>query len=45
VARTTGKQHPAIQDLAARLASLPPEAIAALQALFSGPTGRRKPRG
>jgi hypothetical protein len=24
---------------------LPPEAIAALQALFSGPTGRRKPRG
>jgi hypothetical protein len=31
----------AVADLAARLASLPPEALAALHALFSGPT--RKP--
>ena len=40
-----GKQHPAIADLAARLASLPPEAIAALQALFSGPPERPKNSG
>ena len=40
--RTAGKQHQAIEDLAARLASLPPEAIAALQALFGGPPERPK---
>jgi hypothetical protein len=44
-ARTAGKQHPAIRDLAARLASLPPEAIAALQALFGGPPERPKNSG
>jgi hypothetical protein len=32
----------AIENLAARLASLPPEAIAALQAFFGGPPERPK---
>jgi hypothetical protein len=44
-ARTAGKQYPAIEDLAARLASVPPEAIAAMQAVFGGPPERPKNSG